>query len=101
MLILPEQLQEVEELAGINYGPREIAKYLDIPENGFLKAWAEPGSVINKAYHKGQLMAQAQIDLKLQESAKTGNLTAAQQWQKIKDARDFENVKTKLLEGLL
>jgi hypothetical protein len=44
-------------------------------------------------------MAQAQVDMKVLESAKGGNMTAQQQIEKIRAARQFENIRDQLLYG--
>ena len=101
MIILVEHIQEIEELAACNYGPRDIAKSLKLPENAFLKIWNDKESNVRIAFDYGVSSAQATIDKKLFEEAQKGKVTQIQQWQKNKEASQFNTIRTQLLEGLL
>ena len=74
---LPRLLQ-IEELAGIGYGPREIARYLGEDTRVFLKEWRQENSETREAYDRGRLKVQAEIDLRMAQDAQAGNLTAVQ-----------------------
>lgn len=81
----------IEHLAGINYGPREIALYLREETRAFKNKWEEPNSPERQAYDRGLLITQATIDIKLAEQAKGGNMTAAQIYKKSRVERDWED----------
>jgi hypothetical protein len=97
MKLLEEDLQQIEELAGCHYGPREIAVYLGAPVKLFMEAWLDKGSAIRESYDRGLLIAQAEIDLATLKSAKGGNLTAAQIWANRNKEQEFENIKNEIL----
>lgn len=97
MKLTEEEIDQIAQLAGCHYGPREIAVYLGVPTKLFMKAWMEPTSAIREAYDKGVLITQAEIDMATATSAKGGNLTAAQIWAKRNQEQDFENLKTEIL----
>lgn len=81
----------IQQLAGANYGPREIAIYLGENTRGFLNAWEEKNSPERQAYDRGILMTQANIDMALSEQAKAGNVTAAQQHKKSAREQEWRN----------
>lgn len=89
----------IEKLAGCNYGPREIAMYLDMSEKTFMKAWNDPKSAIRHHYEKGKLEADFDINQKLLDTAKTGNITAAQQFFKKVEERKVEDIKARIYYG--
>ena len=94
-----EQIEEIESLAGINYTIKQMAMYFNIPIKELQRQFDDKTSEFRFHYDRGQLIAQAQIDMKVLESAKGGNTTAQQQIEKIRDARKFENIRDQLLYG--
>ncbi|AXP79180.1 hypothetical protein CJ739_80 [Mariniflexile rhizosphaerae] len=89
----------IEKLAGCNYGPREIAMYLDMSEKTFMKAWLDKTSAIRHHYEKGKLEADFDINQKLLDNAKTGNITAAQQYFKQVEERKVQDLKAQIYYG--
>lgn len=89
----------IEKLAGCNYGPSEIAMYLDMSVKTFLAAWHDPKSAIRHHYEKGKLQADFEINQNLLDNAKTGNITAAQQYFKQADERRVEDLKQRIYYG--
>lgn len=94
-----EEFEQIEDLAACNYSPEQIAKYLDIPKEDFLHAYHKPKHLVRIHYDRGQLVADAEINMKALETAKAGNLTAMQIYQKNREMVTLENLKRKILFG--
>jgi len=101
--ILPakkDQSQIIEELAGLNYTPEEIAMYLDIPEKEFVGLYNDKGSYVRYHYERGILIARAEVDMQTLESAKSGNITASQRLDKVQQRKQFELLKKQMIDGI-
>ena len=94
-----EEFEIIEDMAACNYSPQQIAKYLDIPKADFMAAWKKPRHRVREHYDRGQLTADFDINRKALETAKAGNLTAMQIYQKNRAAVKLENLKNQLLFG--
>ncbi len=94
-----EEFEQIEDLAACNYSPAQIAKYLEIPRADFMAAWMKPKHLVRIHYNKGQLVADAEINMKALETAKAGNLTAMQIYQKNRETVKLENLKNQILFG--
>ena len=94
-----EEFEKIEDLAACNYRPAQIAKYLDVPRADFLAAFHKPNHLVRFHYDKGQLVADADINMKALETAKAGNLTAMQIYQKNRETVSLENLKKLILFG--
>lgn len=92
-----EEYETIENLAACNYAPREIAVYLECDVVEFMRQFNKPDSLVRFHYDKGILTAQFEIDNKLLENAKSGNITATQEHKKAQDKRLFENHKMRIL----
>ncbi len=92
-----EQYETIENLAACNYAPRQIAIYLEANEGEFMRQFHKPDSLVQFHYNKGILTASFEVDNKLLENAKTGNITAAQEHKKAQDKRLFDNHKMRIL----
>ena len=92
-----EQYEQIEDLSGCNYSPEKIAVYLDVPKKDFMAAWYDQESLVRYHYDRGQLVTDFDINLKALETAKAGNLTSMQIYQKNKDAVHVENLKKQIL----
>lgn len=92
-----EEYETIENLAAVNYAPREIAVYLDVDEKEFLLQFYNPKSTVRFHYEKGILAASFEVDNKLLENAKSGNITATQEIKKAQEKRAFENHKNRIL----
>lgn len=75
--LFPDQLLEVERLAGLAWGLSRIARYLGIPLNQFEYFFNQPDSELKYHYMRGLDISQAKIDMALLKEAETGNLTAS------------------------
>jgi len=88
MTYTEKQLEEIENLSGLNYTFKQIAMYLNVSLVGMIDDYNDPQSEFRFHYDRGQLMASAQIDQSNLESAKTGNISAQQRY----DKRQRENM---------
>ncbi len=91
-----EEYETIEDLAACHYGPREIAIYLEVPTEAFYNAWNREEDryiegTIRYHYERGLLVARAEMEMKILESAKAGNVTSIQQWKKAQSEQDFIN----------
>lgn len=89
----------IEKLAACNYGPSDICMYLDMKRDVFMNAFNDPKSAIRHHYEKGKLEADFDISQKLLETATKGNITATQQYLKMREARDVETLKKRIFYG--
>tara|TARA_R110001606_G_scaffold17436_2_gene67712 strand:- start:43 stop:372 length:330 start_codon:yes stop_codon:yes gene_type:complete len=92
-----EEYETIEDLAACNYAPRDIATYLSCDINEFMLQYYKPDSLVRFHYNRGVLTAQAEIDSKVLENAKAGNITATQEHKKAQENRLFENHKMRIL----
>ena len=93
MQLSPEQFNDIEQLAAINYSVRQIAMYLDVDYTLFHRAFSEPDSMVRYHYDRGKLITQAEIDKANLKRAKDGNMTSIQHWKKDATAQNLENLK--------
>ena len=89
----------IEDLAACNYSPEQIADYLEVPRDVFLKKWYDKTSKERFHYDKGQLTADFEINQKQLDNAKSGNITAAQVYFKNADARKVDDLKKQVFYG--
>ncbi len=99
MTFTKEQLATVEKLAGLNYTIRQMALYLDLPVGDLQAEFENRDSEFRYHFDRGRLIAQTEIDMQAQESAKGGNITAMQQYEKVREKRHFENMRDQLIYG--
>jgi hypothetical protein len=99
MLSDPENLSKVEQMAAINYSPRQIATYFNIHAKSFLTEWSKRDSELRKAFERGILIARMETDMALLDAAKKGNITAQQQWEKNMRINKLEAIRETMLNG--
>lgn len=92
-----EQYLQVEQMAAVNYGPREVAVYLGVDVKLFKNEFTNPDTKIHYHYARGVLKATAEVDMKLLENATSGNITATQEYKKASEKRAFHNHKMRIL----
>ncbi|MEI6865797.1 hypothetical protein [Flavicella sp.] len=92
-----EEYESIENLAACNYSPTQVAVYLTAPIDEFLYQYKKPDSLVREHYDRGVLLAQFEVDNKLLENAKSGNITATQEFKKAQEKRTFENHKNRIL----
>jgi hypothetical protein len=96
---LPQELSEneiIEQLAGLNYGPRDIAVYLGVDTKAFMEAWRNPETDVRECYDRGRLKAQADVNMQLLHNAQTGNITAAQMYEKNRAQIQLDNLREQI-----
>lgn len=94
-----EELEMIEDYAACNYSPQQIAKVMGYEKEDFMASWKNPDHLIRHHYDKGQLEAEFVINHKALETAKAGNLTAMQIWEKNRERVRVENIKSQILFG--
>lgn len=92
-----EQYLQIEQLAALNYGPREIAIYLGVNVKVFRNEFNNADTKIHYHYARGVLKATAEVDMKLLDNATSGNITATQEYKKASEKRAFQNHKMRIL----
>jgi|SRR5690606_12339190 hypothetical protein len=97
MKFTEEEYQTIEDLAGLNYLPSQIAMYLDVDKKDFIKQINNPESTISYHFTRGKLIAEAAVNIKLLENAKSGNITAAQIFQKESRRIEIQNIRNRTL----
>lgn len=93
------QEETIEQLAAANYGVDQIALYLGIDKKEFRAEWENVESEIRHHYDRGQLVADFEINQKLLANAKSGNITAAQIFEKNRERVQVENLKEQIYFG--
>jgi len=95
---VPDLTQEeiIEQLAACNYSPKQIAQYLELDAAAFISKYEDKESDVRHHYDKGRLVAEFEINQKLLENAKSGNITAAQIFEKNRDRVHVENLKQQI-----
>lgn len=94
-----EELSEeeiIEKLAGCNYGPSDIALYLGVKRKEFMEKWNDTESTIRYHYDRGRLLARVNVNQKLLDNAASGNITAAQIYEKNRRAIEVENLRNQI-----
>ncbi len=99
MELTTEQYKEIEQLASLNYTVRQIAMYLDVKLSMLQKEFEDKKSKFRYHYDRGRLISQAKIDMQINKAAEDGNMTAMQQFEKIRKARHFENMRNQLFDA--
>ena len=94
-----EELDTIQGLAGLNYTPLQMATYLEVEPVRFLKALKVANSIISFNINKGKLEAEFQVNEKLLQNAKSGNLTAVMMFNNARDRNDIESIKRRILYG--
>ena len=89
----------VHDLAGCNYSPEKIALYLDVDKKAFLQLWYQKESDMRKAYERGKLVSEFNINNKQKELANAGNITAAQIFLKEAERLEVNNIRNRILFG--
>lgn len=85
-----EQRKDIQRMAALGYSPKEIAIYLGIDIDSFVKDAYIEGTTINGVIRQGILVSRANPEMKLHEQAEEGNIVAIQQLEKVNRRRIFE-----------
>ena len=92
-----EEFDTIAALSALNYSIAQIAVYLEVDFLNFSKAFNEKDSKIKFHFTRGKLEAKFLINQKLLDSAKGGNITASQEYNKIINANEVEQIKRRVL----
>lgn len=92
-------LEQIAQLSACSYTYEEMAIYLGLPKQLFIEEAKLKDSDIWTAIQKGRLKSEFEILAKLQANAASGNITAAQQFDKMRKAKDVENLKARIFYG--
>lgn len=99
MIFTDEQISEIESLAALNYSIPQVGVYLDVSIPLLYAEFDLPDSQFRYHYKRGQLVAQAQIDMSNLESAKKGNITAQQRYDKRARQVKIDQAKERIFRG--
>jgi hypothetical protein len=89
-------LQKVEAFGKLKYSPESIVVifgYTDFARECFMKKLADPDDELNKAYQRGLIMGDVEIDIALQQQAMNGDtfsaseLSVRQHYHKVDEIR--------------
>lgn len=94
-----EELEQVEQLAGVGYSAEQIAMYLDVPKKDFLLDFYDLTSLIYYHYQRGLLLTDANAGMALAKNAEAGNITAHQQLEKIRRKQLVERERKRIIYG--
>jgi hypothetical protein len=94
-----DQYTDIHNLAGCNYSPERIALYLDVNKKAFMQLYRDPGNEVRRAYDRGKLIAEFNINNKQKELAEAGNITAAQIFLKEAERTEVNNIRNRILFG--
>jgi hypothetical protein len=83
-------------MGAINYSLKRVALYLGFRTEDVMKEYQDEESDLRYHYERGQLIAQADIDLEVMKSAKDGNLTATQIYKRSEKQNRLNNLKNEL-----
>ena len=85
-----EQRGDIQRMAALGYSPKEIAIYLGVDIDSFVKDAYIEGTTINGVIRQGILVSRANPEMKLHEQAEEGTIVAIQQREKVNRRRTFE-----------
>ena len=77
-----DQQENIRRMSALGYDPEDIAIYLRLDPNAFIKDAFLPGTNVNLLIKEGILITRAKPDIELHKLAEKGNLTAIQQLEK-------------------
>lgn len=93
LLLSDEQFLIIEDMAACNYSPNQIGVYLEVENlSAFCEYCLDGASSIWEAYERGKLKSEFEINQKLLENARKGNITAAQQFEKNREKVDMQDI---------
>jgi len=91
--------ETIERLSAVNYSFKDMAIYVGMKKSAFVKEATTEDSAIWTAIRRGRLKTQFEIDDKLAQNAKSGNITAAQIYKKSSDEAEFQRLKDFVYAG--
>lgn len=95
-MLTDEEFEKIALMAAANFRPAQIAIALGVDDSkAFIEACLTKGNECYNHYHRGILELQADVDMKMAENAKKGNITAVQILDKHAEERKVENLFSK------
>jgi len=91
-----EDLTTIQKLAGCNYTVRQVAIYFGIDVVELFYEYQNTDSLFYTTFQRGRLIAEADVNMKLLDDAKGGNLTASAQYKKAMKATQLAILKDEL-----
>jgi len=92
-------METIARLSAVNYSYDEMAIYLGMSKSEFRKKATTEDHEIWEAVQRGRLESQFEIDDKLSQNARSGNVTAVQVSEKRRKYKDFQNLKALVYAG--
>lgn len=74
--ITADQLEEISEMAGVFFTPKQIAQVMELPVNEFVAECDTEGTPIYNAYQAGFLKNEYEVRLAVVKLAKSGSSPA-------------------------
>jgi len=94
-----EEYENIEDLAACNYTPTQVAMCLDVDPVEFQRQLNDDTSLIYHHFNRGILLSNFEINQKLLDNAKSGNITAVEIFQKRQESVNLHNIKRRILNG--
>lgn len=91
-----EEYETIEDLASVGYNDVKIALYFDIPYKEFKKEFDDKNGLIWRHFTIGLIKTDADVGIGLANNAKSGNITAVQQLERIRKKQKVEIVKQQI-----
>ncbi|KFC19383.1 hypothetical protein [Chryseobacterium sp. FH1] len=94
-----EEFEKVMILAESGIFASRIAEILQKDKRLFMLDWKRNGTPVFLAYYKGLEKAKADVNAKLLKKARKGNVTAAQQMEKIWQEQKLNDIKEEIFNS--
>lgn len=95
----PEQLDELEKLAALDYTPEQMAMYFGFDPVQFAIEYNDTTSIVNYRVRRGKLIVTAQEQLKMLDEAMKGSVDASKQLASIRRKKGFTMSKLDVFGG--
>lgn len=92
-------IQTVERMAAVNYSYDQIALFVGMKKSAFRLEANKEDSPIWTAIQKGKLETDFEINDKLAQNAKSGNITAVQIFNKNREDAEIKDLKAQIFYG--
>lgn len=99
MIFTSEELEQVEQMAGVNFSPEKIADFFNEDRKQFMSIWYDKTSDLRQSYDRGKLRVEFELKNKQVDNARGGNITAYQTWEKSKNQQALEDLKQQIFFG--
>ena len=87
-----EQYVIIEQMAASNFPAKQIAIYLELNADLFINEYNDSSSEVYRRYQRGMLKSTFEINQRLDENARAGNITSMQQFEKHKKSVRVQNL---------